>query len=149
MVVELVNFTWEWPNSQLAPTSVTSLFRLVVTHSMTSYVIRYGRKFLSHAILCRVSQVTRGGCAQVVGRLLIGPTASQVSRRSVASVSRRWGRCCGSGAQVYADRLTNGVRGSRARKSVMVGSQITLITWPIIHFLFTRMSVASRLRCKR
>ena len=43
---------------------------------------------------------------------------------------------------VYAYRLTNGVWGSRARKSVMVQSQITLITWPIIHLLFTGMSVA-------
>ena len=81
-----------------------------------------------------MTQVTRGGRAQVVGRSLIGRKASQVTRRSVASVSRRLGRGRGSGARVYADRLTNDVRGSRARKSVVARSQVTLITWPIIHF---------------
>ena len=50
----------------------------------------------------------------------------------------RSGHGCDSGSRVYADRLTNGVR---ARKSVVVRSQVTLITWPIIHFLFTSMSV--------
>ena len=53
---------------------------------------------------------------------------------SVASVSRWMGRGCGSGGQVYADRLTNGMRRSRARKSVMVRSQVTLIIWSIISF---------------
>ena len=105
------------------------------------------RSQVSHANLCWVTQVIRGGRAQVVGRSLIDRKASQVSRRLVASVLRRSGR--GSGARVYADRLTNVVRGSRARKSVVVRSQFTLITWPIIHFLFIRMSVAPRNRCKR
>ena len=88
---------------------------------------------LSHANFCRVRQVTRGGRAQVVGRPPIGRKASQVSRRSVASVSRRSDRGCDSGAWVYADSLgfTNGVR---ARKSVVMRSQVSLITWPIIHF---------------
>ena len=72
-----------------------------------------------------------------------------ISRGSVASVSRRSGRCCGSGARVYVDRLTNVVWGSRAGKSVVAGLQVTLITWPIIHFLFTCMSVAPRHRSKR
>ena len=88
--------------------------------------------------------MTRGGRAQVVHWSLIGHKASQVSRRSVASVSRQSGRGCGSGARVYADRLTNGMRGSQARKSVVVRSQVTLITWSIMHFLLTRMSVAPR-----
>ena len=35
------------------------------------------------------------------------------------------------------------------RKSVVVRSQVTLITWLIIHFLFSRMSVAPRNRYKR
>ena len=105
------------------------------------------RSQVSHANLCWVTQVIRGGRAQVVGRSLIDRKASQVSRRLVASVLRRSGR--GSGARVYADRLTNVVRGSRARKSVVVRSQVTLITWPIIHFLFIRMSVAPRNQCKR
>ena len=144
--MELVNFTCEWPNSQLDPPLVASLRRLVVNHSVASYVIRHGRKsvasLLSHANFCRVRQVTRGGRAQVVGRSLIGRKASQVGRRSVASVSRRSGRGCDSGTRVYA----NGVR---ARKSVVVRSQVTLITWPIIHFLFTRMSVLPQHRCKR
>ena len=83
----------------------------LVCHSARSYI---GRKsllkfILSHANFCRVTQVTRGGRAQVVGRSLIGRKASHVSRRSVLSVSRRSGRGCGSGARVYADRLTNGV----------------------------------------
>ena len=72
--------------------------------------------------------------AQVVGRSLIGRKASQVSRRSVASVSRRSNRGRGSGDRVYADRLTNGVRGSRARKYVVMRSRFTLITGSVIHF---------------
>ena len=43
-VVELVNFTCEWPNSQLDPPLVASISTLVVIHSMVSYVIRHGRK---------------------------------------------------------------------------------------------------------
>ena len=43
-VTELVNFTCEWPNSQLDPPLVASLCRLVVIHSRASYVIRHGRK---------------------------------------------------------------------------------------------------------
>ena len=66
----------------------------------------------------------------------------------IASVSRRSGRGSDSGAWVYADRLTNGVRGSRVRKSIAVRSQVTLTTWPIIHSLFNRMSVAPQHRCK-
>ena len=93
MVLELANFTCEWTNSQMASTSVASLFGLVVIHSLASYVTRHGRKsvashskFLSHATFCRVTQITQGGQAQVVGRSLIGRTASQVRPRSVASV---------------------------------------------------------------
>ena len=86
--------------------------------------------------LCRVRQVTRGGRAQVVGRSLIGRKASQISRRSVASVSQQSGHGCGSKARVYADRLMNGVRGSQARNSIVVRSQVTIITWPSIHILF-------------
>ena len=156
-VVELVNFTCELPNSLQDPPLAASLCRLVVIHSIASYVIRHGRKsiachywiFLSHANFGRVTQVTRGSRAQVVGRSLIGRKASQVSRRSVARVSWRSRRGCGSGTRFNAHRLMNGVRGSRARKFVMVRSQVTLITWPIIHFLFTLMSIASRHRCKR
>ena len=89
----------------------------LVCHSARSSIGRKSLlKFLSHANFCRTAQVTRGGRAQVVGRSLIGRKASRVSWRSIASVSRRSGRGCGSGARVYADRLTNGVRGSRARK---------------------------------
>ena len=99
-------------------------------------------KFLFHTNFCWVTQVTRVGRVQVIGWSLIGCKSSQVSGRSVANVSRRSGRGYGSGDRVNADILTNGVRGSRARKSVVVQSQVTLITWPIIHFLFTRMSVA-------
>ena len=102
---------------------------------------------LSHANFCWARQVTRGCGAQVVGWSLIGRKALQVCWRSVASVSHRSGRGCDSGARVYADRLTNGVRGSRARKSVVVRPQVTPITWPIIHFLFPRMSVASLYWC--
>ena len=154
--MELVNFTCEWPNLQLDPPLVASLCRLVVSHSVASYVVRHGRKsvashswkFLSHANFCRVTQLTRDGRTQVVGWSLIGHKASRVSRRSVASVSRRSGRGRGSGARVYADKVINGVRGSRASKFVVVRSQVTLTTWPIIHFLFTRMSVAPQHRCK-
>ena len=137
----LVNFSCEWPNSYLDPPLVASLRRLVVNHSVASFVIRHRRKSVashswnvsSQANFCRVRQVTRCGRAQVVGRPPIGRKASQVSRRSVASVSRRSDRGCDSGARVYADSLgfTNGVR---ARKSVVMRSQVSLITWPIMHF---------------
>ena len=68
-------------------------------------------------------------------RSVANRSQSITGQSEVASVSRRPGRGCGSGARVYADRLTNGVRGSQARQSVAVRSQATLITWPIIHFL--------------
>ena len=42
--MEIVNFTCEWHNSQLDPPFVASFYRLVVIHSMVSYVIRHGRK---------------------------------------------------------------------------------------------------------
>ena len=123
--VELVNFTCEWPNSQLDPPLVASLCRLVVIHSAASYVVQHGRKsvashleILSHANLCRVTLVIRGGRVQVVGRSLIDRKASKVSQRLVASVSRRSGRGRGSGARLYVDRLTNVVR---ARKSACRG----------------------------
>ena len=129
-----------------------SLFTGWPRMSFGTVVNRSLLKSISHVHFCRVTQVTRGGRAQVVGRSLIGRKASQVCRRSVASVSRRSGRGCGSGARVYVDRLANGLRGSRARKSVVVRSHVALITCPIIHFLFTRMSAApyvSQHRCKR
>ena len=91
-------------------------------HRMSFGTVVNRSKFLSHANFCRVTQVIRGGRTQVIGRSLIGRKASQVSRGSVASVSRRSGRGRSSGARVYADRLTNGVRGSRARKSVVMQS---------------------------
>ena len=125
--MELVSFSCEWPYSQLDPPLVASLCRLVVIHSTGTYVTRHGRKSVaSHSLnfylMQTFAEVTRGGRAQVEGRPLIGRKASLVSRRSVASVSLRSGRGCGSGARVYADRLTNCVRGSRARKSVVVAS---------------------------
>ena len=49
-VVEHVNFTCEWPNSQLNPPLAASLRRLVVNHSMASYVIHHdGKSFASHS----------------------------------------------------------------------------------------------------
>ena len=122
----------------------------LVCHSARSQIGRKSLlKFSSYANFCLVRQVTWGGRAQVLGRSLIGRKVSQASRRSVASVSRRLGHGCDSGARVYADRLTNGVRGSLAHKSVVGGSQVILITWTIIHFFFTRMSVALQHWCKR
>ena len=154
--MELVNLTCEWPNSQLDPPLVVSLCRLVVIHSVSSYVVRHGRNSVaphswnSHLMQTFAeTQVTRGGRAKIVGRSLIGRKASQVSRRSVASVSRWSRRGRGSGTRLNAGRLTNGVRGLRARKSVVVRSQVTLIPRSILHFLFTRMSVAPRNRWKR
>ena len=72
----------------------------------------------------------------VTCRSLISHKASQVSQRSVTSVSWWSGHGCGSGVQVNADRLMNSMQGSWARKSVLMLLQITLITWPIMHFLF-------------
>ena len=121
-----------------------------VCHSVRSEIGRKSLlKFSSHANISQVTQITRGGRPQIVDRSPIGRKASQVSRRSVAWVSRRSGNGCASGAWVYADRLTNGVRGSRARKSVAVRSQVTLITRAIMSVLLTHMSVAPRHRCKR
>ena len=54
------------------------------------------------------------------GWSLIRRKASDISRRSFASVSQWSGHECDSGAWVYADKLTNGMQGSRACKSVMV-----------------------------
>ena len=62
-----------------------------------------------------------------MGRSLIGRKASRVSRGLVASVSRRSDRACDSEARVYADGFTDHVRGSRARKSVVVRLHVTLI----------------------
>ena len=113
------------------PTCSWILLWSVVNYSVASQV-----KFLSHENFCRARQVTWGGRAQVVSRLLIGHKSLQISRRSVASVSRRLGRDFDSWAWVYADRLTNGVQGSRPPKSVVVRSQVILITWLIIHLCF-------------
>ena len=138
--MKLVNFTCEWRTSQLEPPLVASLCWSVLSPSVGSYVVggtvvNWSQVtleiFTSHANFCQVTQVTRGGRAQVVGRSLIGRKKSQVSRGLVESVSRSSSRGRGSRARVYADRLTNGVRGSRARKSVLVPSQVTLITWPV------------------
>ena len=141
----------------LDPSLVASLCRLVVIHSPAPYVVLHGCKsvashswnVLSHANFCRVTQITWGGRTQVVSRSLIDRKASQVSRRSVANISRRSSRGRSSGARVYADRLTNGMRGSWACKSAVMQSQVTLITWPVIHLLFTRMSGALGNRFKR
>ena len=96
-------------------------FGTVVSRSQVTFEIFISCK------LCRVTQVTRGDRVQVVGRSLIGRKVSQVSWRSVASVSRRSGRGRVSGTRVYADKLTNVMWGSRARKSVVVRSQVSLI----------------------
>ena len=106
-------------------------FGAVVNRSLVTFEIFVSCK------LCRVTQVIRGSHAQVVGRSLLGRKTSHVSRRSVASESMQSGRGCGLGARVYADRLTNGVRGSRVRESVVMRSKVTVISWPTIHFLFT------------
>ena len=99
--MELVNFTCEWPYSQLDPFGRRFLqvrrksLGGLVCHSARSQIGRMSLlKFLSHANFCRARQVNRGGRAQVVGRSLIGRKALQVSQRSVASVSRRSGRGC-------------------------------------------------------
>ena len=148
--MELVNFTCVWPKLAAGSSFSRKSLGGFVCHSVRSLIGRKPLlKCLFEANFCRVTPVIRGGRAQVVGQSLIGRKASQVSRRSFASVSWRSGRGYGSGDRVYADRRTNGVRGSRARKSVVVRSQLTLITWSIIHFLFTCMSVAPRHRCRR
>ena len=148
--MELVNFTCEWPNSQLDPPLVASLRRLVVNHSVASYVTWHGHKlvashsskFLSHANFCRVRQVTRVGGAQVVGRSLIGRKASQVigGRSHMYHGGRAMVVILGPEFMPIDLRM--------ASKSVVVRSQVTLITCPIIHFLFTHMSVAPQHQCK-
>ena len=84
------------------------------------------------------SRRSRPGRGLVANRSQSIPSQSVVDPKCIMAA----GRGSDSGAWVYADRLTNGVWGSRARKSIVVRSQVTLTTWPIIHFLFTRMSVA-------
>ena len=156
-LVELVNFTCEWPNSQLDPRLVACLCRLVVIHSMASCAIRHGHKSVaSHSwfffILCKLlpshtgnSRWSRTGRRSVANQSQSIRGQSEVGRKCISAIGPWlwfWG-------PIYADSLTNGVRGSRARKSVVVRSQVTLITWSIIHFLFTRMPVAPRHRRKR
>ena len=94
-VVKLLNFTCEWPNSQLDPPSIASLCRLVVIHSMASYVIQHDRKSIaSHSwnfCLIRTfaeSQVTRGGRAQVVvtNRSQSITGQSEVGRKCITAV---------------------------------------------------------------
>ena len=67
MVVELVNFTCEWPNSELHPHLVVSLCRLVVIHSMAFYVIRHGHKSvtLEIFILCKLFPSHTGNSRQL------------------------------------------------------------------------------------
>ena len=42
------NFTCKWANSQLDPPLVRSLCRLVIIHSMASYIIRHSRKSVAN-----------------------------------------------------------------------------------------------------
>ena len=136
--MELLNFTCKLPNSQLGPPLVTSLCRLVIIHSMASYVSRHSRKsvashfwnfYLMQIMLSHTgnSRPSRPGRRSVANRLQ--------STTGQSEVGPKWlGRGCGFGTRVYGNRFTNGVRGSGDRKSVMVWSQVTFITWPIIHF---------------
>ena len=56
----VVNFTCEWPNSQLDLPLGASLCSLVVIHSMASYVIRHGRKAtLEVFISCKLAESYR------------------------------------------------------------------------------------------
>ena len=76
------------------------------------------------------SRQSRPGRGLVANQLQSIPSQSVVDRKCIMAA----GRGSDSGAWVYVNRLTNGVWGSRARKSIVVRSQVTLTTWPIIHF---------------
>ena len=143
--------------TQLGPPLVASLRRSVVNHSVASYVIRNARKsiarhswnFLSHANFCRARQVTRGGRAQVVGWSVIGRKALQVSRRSVASVSRRSGRDCDSGAESMPIDSRIACEGRELASLSWWDHKSLLLLGQLCTFLFPRMSVAPQHWCKR
>ena len=94
-VVELVNFTCEWPNSQLDPPLVASLRRLVVNHSVISYVIRHGRKSVTLEIFisCKLlpsqtvnSRRSRPGRGSAVNRSQNITGQSEVGRKCITAV---------------------------------------------------------------
>ena len=90
--------------------------------------------FLAHANFCRVTQVTRGGRAQFVGRSLIGLKASQVSRRSVASVSRPSGRGCGSGPEFMPIDLRMACEGRELASLTRCGRKSPLLLGQLYTF---------------
>ena len=154
--VELVNFNGEWPNSQLDAPLVASLRRLVVNHSMASYAIRHDRKSVANHswifISCKLlpsqtgnSRRSRPGSGSVDNRSQSITSQSEVGRKCITAAGPLlwfWG--------LSLWRQTNEWRARVASSQwLVVRSQVTLITWPIIHFLFTRMSVAPQHRCKR
>ena len=152
--MELINFTCEWPNSQPDPplVKVFAGWSLITRWPRMSFgtIVNRSQVTLEIFISCKLLSNQTGNSRRLrPGRSLFGCNASQVSRRSATSVSRRLDCGCDSGASVYANKLTNGMRGSRAHKSVEVRSQVTIINWTIIRFLLTRMSVAPQHRCKR
>ena len=73
---------------------VAGLRRSVVNHSVASYVIRHGGKwiashswnFLSHENFCRARQVTQGGCDQVVGQSQSITGQSEVGRKCITPI---------------------------------------------------------------
>ena len=149
-MVKFVNSSCEWPNSQLDPPLVTSLCRMVVIHSMALHVIRHGRKSVaSHSFIqlffylkqtspCHTGNTRQWhlGCGSVAYWSQTITDQSEVGRKcTTAGRPRLW-----FWARVYADRLTNDARGSPARKSVVLGSQATLIACQLYTFVFSYVS---------
>ena len=152
--MELANLICEWPNSQIDPPLVASLctspftrwprmsFGTVINQSQVMlefFLISYKPLLSTHGNWRRSRPDHRSVAnwpQSITGQ-------SEVSHKWIMAVRLWlwfWGPC--------DDRLTNRVRGLRARKSVVVQLQVTLITWQIMHFLFTLMSVTPRHWCK-
>ena len=101
--MELVNFNDEWLNSQLDPHLIASFSKLVVNHSMASYVIRHNRKSVaSHSwnfyLMQTFADQTGNSKRSLPGRWSVANRPQSVTgRRSVTSLSRQSGRGCDSG----------------------------------------------------
>ena len=97
-VLQLANFTCEWPNSQLDTPFATSHCRLLVVHPVASYVVRHGHINRSQVTLdilisCKLLpsdtgnlRRSRQGRMSVVNRSQSITGHSEVGRKCVAAV---------------------------------------------------------------
>ena len=93
--------------------------KLLPSHTCNSRRLRPGRRSVANRLQSITGQ-SEMGCKYIT---------------AVRSWLWFWGR-------VYAARLTNGIQGSQARKSVVVWSQVALYYLANYTLLFTHMSIA-------